>query len=246
MNFKIDVLCKAFPGKSTIGALGWSNVALIRMKDRNILFDTGSQGIRPNLLKALEELSMKPDQIDSVFLSHLHFDHCGNASLFRNARFIISEAEWKYATTEEDVFTTEESVKYLSDREKIIISRDGDEIYPGVKAIFTSGHTPGGMSMVLEADNETWIIAGDAVKNRIELLKGEVDMSLDNEQSRQSILRIKNIADRVLPGHDCWMKIKDNKIIPQEKVQVDITLPGGIQGGEDGVFKLAVENRPLF
>ncbi|MHC6179793.1 N-acyl homoserine lactonase family protein [Clostridium sp. JNZ X4-2] len=240
------MLCKAFPGKSTIGALGWSNVVLIRMKGRNILFDTGGQGIRPNLLKALEKLSVKPNQIDSVFLSHLHFDHCCNASLFSSAEFIISRKEWEYATTEEDVFTTEESVEYLKGKKKRFISKDGEEIYPGMKAIFTPGHTPGGMSMVLEADNETWIIAGDAVKNRIELLKGEVDMSLDNEQSLQSILRIRNMADRVLPGHDCWMKIKDNKIIPEEKVQVNIVLPEGIQGGENGVFKLDIENRPLL
>ncbi|MCI1945208.1 N-acyl homoserine lactonase family protein [Clostridium luticellarii] len=245
MNFKVDILCKAFPGKSTISALGWSNVVLIRTKDKNILFDTGAQGIRPNILRALGKLSIEPNQIDSVFLSHLHFDHCGNASLFPNASFIISETEWKYATTEEDIFTTEESVKYLRDRKKIIISEDGDEVYPGMKAVFTPGHTPGGMSLVLEADGEKWIIAGDAVKNRVELLREKVDMSLNNEQSRQSICRIKGIADRVLPGHDCWMKIENGKIIPEEKVQVDITLPKGMQDGKNGVFKLVIENRPL-
>jgi glyoxylase-like metal-dependent hydrolase (beta-lactamase superfamily II) len=133
----------------------------------------------------------------------------------------------------------------LRDRKKIIISEDGDEVYPGMKAVFTPGHTPGGMSLVLEADGEKWIIAGDAVKNRVELLREKVDMSLNNEQSRQSICRIKGIADRVLPGHDCWMKIENGKIIPEEKVQVDITLPKGMQDGKNGVFKLVIENRPL-
>lgn len=241
MNFKLDILCRAFPGKSNISALGWSNVVLIRTKDRNILFDTGAQGVRPNLLNSLRNLSVEPKEIDTVFLSHLHFDHCGNASLFPNAKFIISETEWKYATTEDDIFTAAESVEYLKNRRKIMISQDGEEIYPGMKAIFTPGHTPGGMSLVLDAGNEKWVIAGDAVKNRMELLTEKVDMSLNDEDSKQSISRIKNTANRVLPGHDCWLRIENDKVVPEEKVQVEISLPKGMQGGKNGVFKLVVE-----
>lgn len=242
MDYTIDILCNAFPGKASISALGWSNVTLIRTENHNILFDTGAQGVRPFIMSALKRLSMEPEQIDAVFLSHLHFDHCGNASLFPNAKFIISEKEWEYATTQDDIFVTRESIEFLKNKDKIMISRDETEIYPGMKAIFTPGHTPGGMSLILESGNGKWVLAGDAVKNRIELSSGKVDMSLNTKDSQQSISRIKSIADRVLPGHDCWLKVEGDKVIPEGKVQVEIALPAGMHGGENGVFKLVVDN----
>ncbi len=42
---KIDLLTKAFPGKSSAGALGLSTCVLIRTGEHTMMFDTGAHGV---------------------------------------------------------------------------------------------------------------------------------------------------------------------------------------------------------
>lgn len=59
------------------------------------------------LLTSLEKTGFSPDDITDMFLTHLHFDHCGGgvkmengklATTFRNARYWSNEDHWKWAT----------------------------------------------------------------------------------------------------------------------------------------------------
>lgn len=75
-------------------------------------------------------------------------------------------------------------------------------ILPGLTAILTPGHTPGSTSYMLEQNGKTWVMSGDAVKNRGELKFEEIQQSRNMEDSINSLKRIKKIAERVLPGHD--------------------------------------------
>ena len=98
----VDVLCHGFPGRACVGYLGWATVALVRTEDCLILYDTGAQAARPVLLDAFKNMFLKPEDIDIVVFSHSHFDHLGNVRLFKNARFMMSRAEWEYAFGNED------------------------------------------------------------------------------------------------------------------------------------------------
>ena len=95
---------------------------LIEDGDRLILIDTGlgeKQSERffsyyhlwgdYSLDKSLAEKGFHKDDITDVFLTHLHFDHCGGAiqwnkdktgyeSAFKNARFWTNASHWKWAT----------------------------------------------------------------------------------------------------------------------------------------------------
>ena len=62
------------------GFFGYSSVILIRDGEENILFDTGGYGVRASLHTLLKNIV-----VHKVFLSHLHFDHCANISLFTDA-----------------------------------------------------------------------------------------------------------------------------------------------------------------
>ena len=93
----------------------------------------------------------------------------------------------------------------------------------------TPGHTPGSISFVLHQDNgEKWILAGDAVKNRGELITGEVQMSLDIEATNNSLKKIRNLGDRVLPGHDGWLKIVSGEVFPEGNNDVTLLFGQGI------------------
>ena len=57
---------------------GWGFSSLIKIDGKNILFDTGAQG--KVLLHNMEKLRINPQSIDSIFLSHQHWDHTGGLS----------------------------------------------------------------------------------------------------------------------------------------------------------------------
>jgi len=58
----------------------WGFSALIQVKERDILFDTGANG--DILLSNMKKLKVNPKEIEDVFISHPHWDHTGGLSFF--------------------------------------------------------------------------------------------------------------------------------------------------------------------
>ncbi|MEW6047026.1 MAG: N-acyl homoserine lactonase family protein [Bacillota bacterium] len=245
VNVTVDLVCKGFPGKADISFLGWSNAALIRLGGYTMLFDTGAHAARPMLIDGLRRLCVMPEDVNVVFLSHLHFDHCGNALVFPRAEFIISREEWEYASTGNDLFVPREIVDLLGRKEVRLVSEGDSSIAPGVEVVFTPGHTPGSMALLIDTPEGPWVLAGDAVKNRMELSTGRVEMSLDPRASAESIAKIRALSRRVLPGHDCWLRVDGDAVIPEGVAMARVTLPQGMTGGAGGAFELVVDNEAI-
>lgn len=92
---------------------------LLETENRKILIDTGighKQGEKfrshfhpsgPTVLESLEKHGLKEDDITDVFLTHLHFDHCGDAvtidengkyvPTFSKATYWINKKHWDWA-----------------------------------------------------------------------------------------------------------------------------------------------------
>ena len=58
----------------------WGFSALVEVKKRKILFDTGANG--KILISNMQKLKLNPEEIEDVFISHLHWDHIGGLSSF--------------------------------------------------------------------------------------------------------------------------------------------------------------------
>ena len=58
----------------------WGFSALVEIEERRILFDTGADG--DILLSNMERLKINPQDIEDIFISHLHWDHTGGLSSF--------------------------------------------------------------------------------------------------------------------------------------------------------------------
>ena len=91
---------------------------------------------------------------------------------------------------------------------------DKEEVFPGIVAHITPGHTPGHLVFVLEGVERDVIFSGDAAKNRAELLSLSSDLTYDASLSRASMEAIWRIwrkrPDSVLvPGHDLPMTQKN-------------------------------------
>ncbi|MCY1014485.1 MBL fold metallo-hydrolase [Pyxidicoccus sp. MSG2] len=71
-----------------------STVTLVQSQKRNILVDSGLRDDADRLVLALKERGLTPDDVDVVVATHLHYDHCGNHLLFRNARYIVGAKDF--------------------------------------------------------------------------------------------------------------------------------------------------------
>ena len=58
----------------------WGFSALVEVKGRKILFDTGANG--EILLSNMQKLKINPKEIEDIFISHLHWDHTGGLASF--------------------------------------------------------------------------------------------------------------------------------------------------------------------
>lgn len=67
-----------------------SCVYLLRL-DKNILIDTSTKENRDELLADLQELNLKPKDINIILLTHQHWDHNGNLNLFEKAKIYDSK-----------------------------------------------------------------------------------------------------------------------------------------------------------
>jgi glyoxylase-like metal-dependent hydrolase (beta-lactamase superfamily II) len=198
-----ELVLEGVPVSSKRGALGWCNVALLRRGDTTILFDTGSYGDRALMLARLDALGVTPSKIDLLFASHFHFDHVANAELF-DCPMLISAPERAYVEEKgylrsNDPFVPLALASFVAPR--LVTVRDGQEIVPGVRVMVLPGHTPGTAGLLLEDDGV--ILAADAVKNAWDFVRNEPPPAFfSRETGPANYRRIREVADRVVPGHD--------------------------------------------
>jgi glyoxylase-like metal-dependent hydrolase (beta-lactamase superfamily II) len=230
MAYTVDILFFGFPAM-----LGLASCALIRDEKHNILFDTGNGYMFHQMERLFAERNMAFGDIDMVVLSHLHWDHTFNYSFFPRAKFVLSLAEWEHANNlrEPDIFVDEAILPFLRTADVHFVVRDGEEILPGMEILLTPGHTPGSISLLLEKDGENLVFTGDAVKTRGELRTCAAGMSHDSPVTRATVEKILKIADRVLPGHDSWLFIKNGEVIstPNELI-LNFTQGVTVNGGQ--------------
>ena len=113
----------------------------------------------------LNAMGVGLDEIDYVILSHLHFDHAGNAQMFKNtnAKLVCHEREKDFAFNFEGPFNGAHLKTDYEGLEFQTVSGDTDFL-PGIRLIETPGHTVGTMSMQVDLpDTGTMIFTSDAV-----------------------------------------------------------------------------------
>lgn len=165
------------------------NCVLARDGRHTVLIDTGYGG-KGSLLErkfhALEEgeplvqslatLGMAPEEIDTVILTHLHFDHVGGATrydaqrrvvlTFPNARHIIAQAEWEDALGQAPELVRAypmENLAALHEAAKIVLVEGNTPILPGLRTRLTGGHTRGHLVVLFESGGQTACFFGDLV-----------------------------------------------------------------------------------
>jgi N-acyl homoserine lactone hydrolase len=156
--------------------------------------------------------------VTDLLMTHAHYDHMVNWTLFGHARLIIGESELEWAVKEPwgETPVPELYVRDLKDWPTLRAARHGEAVLPGITAHGAPGHAPGHLIYVLEGEERDVIFTGDAAKNRAELLCGRADMTYDAAVSAASIATIWDLWPQregsiVVPGHDIPMVQKDGR-----------------------------------
>lgn len=212
-SYEIDILVEGYPGKSVChGSLGWSSIVLLRGHGRIALIDVGAFGIRKTLIERLAEHGLRPADVTDVLLTHSHYDHSINWTLFRHARIAIGDKEldWSVEQPWGETPVPELYVRELRSWPTLARLSDGEEVLPRITAHAAPGHTPGHLIFVLAGHEHDVIFTGDAAKNRAELVSRDTDMTYDPAVSAASIEKIWEVWRRregtvVVPGHDLPM-----------------------------------------
>lgn len=132
--------------------------------------------------KKLKNLGLKPEDVTDVILTHAHYDHMVNWTMFSIASIHIfdSELDWSLTAPWGKTPALELYVKELAQWNTLKRIEPGLELLPVLVAHHAPGHTPGHLVFVLKGLTRDIIFTGDAAKNRAELLPHRAYMSLIN------------------------------------------------------------------
>lgn len=171
--------------------------------------------------EGLGKLNLKPEDIDIVIITHLHWDHAAFVHKFTKAKVIIQKTELDFARNPHPANASAYDEKFIKDINIEVVDGD-EEIVAGVKVLLTPGHTPGNQSVVVETAKGLAIICGfcstsdnfelppELRARGVQILPPGLHVNLF--QAYDSTLRIKQEADIILPLHDA--KFLDEHRIP--------------------------------
>lgn len=180
---------------------------------------TGSPAARAekNVIEHLAELSLVPDDIDTVICTHFDVDHAGYHDFFTKAEFIVQREHYALARSGHPRFASARAHwDHPSLRYRLV---DGDtDLVPGVTLLETSGHVPGHQSVLVRLPQSgAVLLAIDAVMMRRNFAADRKAWPNDDneEQLRVSTRKLLNLVEHekvklVVFGHDGeqWQELK--------------------------------------
>lgn len=165
---------------------GGMNSLLVRANKHTVLVETGMGNKLPEktkqiycpqekLLQSLAAAGVRPEQIDIVINTHLHFDHCGwntvrrNGQVeptFPNARYYVQKGEWEHGIRQLE----RDRVSYISDNYDPLV-RSGQmqlltsdqEIVPGISVKVYPGHTRHMQAVMIRGGGQTMCYISDLI-----------------------------------------------------------------------------------
>ncbi|MCX5307935.1 MBL fold metallo-hydrolase [Streptomyces sp. NBC_00160] len=158
------------------------------------------------LVRSLAELGRTPEDVEAVAFTHLHADHLGWAChpapggarpVFAHAEYLVSEPEWERRDLLEAQGMADQ-VAALAPRVRTIT--DGQEVFPGVRARITPGHTVGHAEYVITGGGRRLIAFGDAVHSPLQIDHPAWSSGFDHDGTLTAGHRHRLVAELAEPG----------------------------------------------
>jgi glyoxylase-like metal-dependent hydrolase (beta-lactamase superfamily II) len=198
------------------------NCYLINTGSKLVLIDAGAGGLfGPTVGKMLDNLKAagyKPDQIDEIYITHMHADHVGSLAaagklVFPNATVRAHKAEGEFWLSPANMEKAPEAMKpffqgaqasvgpYAAAGKYKPFEADG-ELVPGIRAVAALGHTPGHSMYIVESKGEKLVVWGDIMHvAAVQFPDPSVTIQFDTDSKKAAPERKKQYADAAKNGY---------------------------------------------
>ena len=174
------------------------NCFLLKTQGKTILLDAGLGAPFSQMLPKLKEQGVTPEELELVFITHLHPDHIGgllkdSKPTFPKAKVYVNRVEaeaWQAMNSDKAKLAKAVLGAY---KDRLHLFEAGDTLEGGVKSIEAYGHTPG--HTVFQKDNI--LVIADLIHGAALQLKHPEycpSYDMDPDAARQSRLRILKYA----------------------------------------------------
>ena len=198
------------------------NGYLINTGSKLVLVDTGAAKLYGptlgNLLDSLKAAGYQPEQVDEIYITHMHPDHvgglmAGDKMAFPNAivradqhdaDFWLSAANLEKAPAEmKDFFNgAQSSLNPYVSAGKFKPFDGNTELAPGIKAIAAHGHTPGHTTYLVESQGQKLMLWGDLVHvAAVQFPEPAVTIQFDSDSKAAAVQRQRAYADAAKNGY---------------------------------------------
>ncbi|NNH38451.1 MBL fold metallo-hydrolase [Acinetobacter sp. ANC 4280] len=211
---KVTQILKKYYADQAKGVQTSVNAFLVNTGSSLVLVDSGSSSCNgPNfgsVIKNLKAAGYKPEQVDTILLTHLHPDHvCGisdkGVASFPNATVYVADAEANYwlnpkqaaklpqdkqSRFKQTVEKIQQAVQPYQATKHFKTFKLGDKI-KGFDVISTAGHTPGHSSFGFKSGNEEIVFIGDIVHShsiQFDQPETAIDFDVDPKKAVQTRL----------------------------------------------------------
>jgi glyoxylase-like metal-dependent hydrolase (beta-lactamase superfamily II) len=198
-----------------------------------------------SLSKSLRQHGFTEDDITDVFLTHLHFDHCGGSVkwnkdrtgyelTFKNATYWSNERHWEWAThpnARERASFLKENILPIKESGHLKFLKEGEELTPYFKTIFVNGHTEAMMLPVIQYKDKTVAYCADLIPSAGHIPLPYImayDMRpLVTLEEKTKFLKEAAEGNYILYfEHDnsiecCSIEMKDNKVKMKESLKIN-------------------------
>lgn len=191
------------------------NAYLVNTGTKLVLIDTGvnnGMGTVSALQDNLRAAGYRPEQVDEVYITHMHADHIAGlvlngARAFPNATLRIDKADSDYWTSDAnmksapDQFkgafkTAMDIVKPYADAGKFKAFEGETQLVPGVTGVPAHGHTPGHAIYRIESKGQTLILWGDLMHvAAVQFENPKVAITFDRDNAAAIAQREKAFAE---------------------------------------------------
>ncbi len=198
------------------------NAYLIHTGTKLVLIDAGAAGLfGPTLGKLLGNLKAagyQPEQVDEIYITHMHPDHVGGLvadgkMVFPNAVVRADMREGGFWLSSENMDKAPADAKGFFQGAMASLNPyvaagklkpfDGEtELVPGIRAIPARGHTPGHTIYAVESQGNKLVVWGDLMHvAAVQFAMPSVTIQFDNDSKAAAPQRQKNYADAAKKGY---------------------------------------------
>ena len=182
---QLDILCVGDLSRDEEGNVleAHSTSILIRAAGHNIVVDPSDKYMDAAVHTSFKQIGILPEEVDMVVLTHTHSDHIENLGMYKKARVYV------HAGSKVQIPGT------------IVIDASEYKLCEGVRLVHTPGHCNEEMSVFVNADRK-YVCAGDAIPLEDNFVKNVPPaINVDARLALESIKKIRDYADVVIPGH---------------------------------------------